>query len=357
MSQGVLVAAAVGLFFFGTRLWSLRKRLGLPRFWGGAYFFSVPVGEGFYRGDGAPVLRWYRNRLLASFATEAAAILLAAWLFGWTGFVVTALIGSALLAFSMQRITAEAIRRARAHELPGAPPPGQSAAVTSLQPRRLSGYTDKVTEAVILVMVAGSVVLLAYAKAQHPWANWRELLLFPAVMLYLQLGVVLLKSGIVAWRTPLPEQDAERHLQLKEEGRRYLLRVCDWMRLIGAFFLAHAAVKAAFGDEWATGTARAVVWTSLLGLAVILLITMHRESRRILELARQVAPARNTTIGGCPPTSGRFAAGGLFYYGPDNPSLLVRGPRGFTFNFADQRTYYFLGYFAGLAALALASLR
>jgi uncharacterized membrane protein len=49
--------------------------------------------------------------------------------------------------------------------------------------------------------------------------------------------------------------------------------------------------------------------------------------------------------------------GGLAYYDPDSPSVLIPSRAGYALNFADRRAYISLAYLTGLAILAFVHLR
>jgi hypothetical protein len=121
-------------------------------------------------------------------------------------------------------------RQAQSFALPEAEAPVASIAL-SLTPRRLRDYTNRKVE---WALALSSMVALAWLTRHYLAApehhNLRLVFGVPAINLYLQLGLLMVKRVVVAWRTPVPQAQAAEHIEAREEIRKYYLMLCDWNR-------------------------------------------------------------------------------------------------------------------------------
>ena len=348
MSPAMIPVAAWAVLV-AWRLWLAPKRWSLPMLRGANWFFGTEVGLDFYAGEGRELLRRYRMSIVMPFAVEllaAVAIIadgryvLLIWLI-MVGTVVSALV---------QTVVAKRMdRRVRAAYSAGAPPAVSKLAV-SLEHRTLASYTRLDVE----LGIAG-VTLAAFALCTvqaMKWHSFRAAFLAPLIALYLQLGVLLVKDTVVRMRRRVPADDAESYARFSEEVTRYWAAICDGIRVLITCALFSTSVVAPLYERWGM-TGR---WVAMSPLIVGLFVYLIRARGRILHItgaSREVRPVDFSKLPAHRPDKARFALGGLFYFDASNPRLSVRGPAGYTLNFANRRLWAFAGYAAGFAAIAI----
>src|SRR5262249_36420391 len=103
----------------------------------------------------------------------------------------------------------------------------------SLKARRLADYTNLVFEASLAVATAASIGLLVYQflksmdSPDRPVGQWTKddyrVIQIPFLMIYLQLGGLLFKHGLVKWRMWLPGERTLEFLQWREAALKYFL--------------------------------------------------------------------------------------------------------------------------------------
>ncbi len=343
----------------GMRLLSLRRFWRLPLRHGAGWFLSAEVGPDFYRGVGAQLLRQYRRWLLAAFVVDLLVIAALA-LSGKFFYVLHEQFIAIVLSVVWFNFTLmQFAYRAKAL---AAPSPSQPATAVqlSLATRRLRDYTNWPLEALLIGLLLGAGLLLLDWRTGFPGlipAHVRaearpDLGLFGTVwLLYLQVGLLLLKHLFVRVRMKLPMKRAEDYQRWREAWLTYHLRVFDATRLLCAFVLLCLAINTTTTVEpsWSLGG-----WLILGGsvvLATFLFYTI-REQRRLAVVQREIKPIE--LVKEFPPTpvaEGRFLAGGLLYFNRDNPVMLARSPQGLALNLANRSTYLWLAYMAGLVLL------
>jgi hypothetical protein len=90
-------------------------------------------------------------------------------------------------------------------------------------------------------MAVSSLVAIAWlvrnylAAPQHD--DLRLVFGMPALLLYTQAGFLFARQIVVAWRMPVPEIQAEEHLEAREATRKFYLKVCDIIRAMNAVAL------------------------------------------------------------------------------------------------------------------------
>jgi hypothetical protein len=234
----------------------------------------------------------------------------------------------------------------------------------SLKARRLADHTSAAFEVALAVGTAASVALLAYnylvrsaalATASGGWQvrhDFREFEL-PALLIYLQLGGLLAKHGLVKWRMWLPGERTEEYLRWREEVLKHVLWACDYFRWVfTAVLLFDAVVVACHGTPAAT-------WAKGAGMLLLLVAAGAglwpgiRSRRRVAALFAALQPLEAFTRPPQPIRAGEFRLGGLLHYDRENPSLFVPGPLVLALNLANKRAYLYFGYLTGFALLVL----
>jgi hypothetical protein len=215
----------------GARVRGCFRRWQQPLVRGPEWFFNVRVQTDFYTGEGRRILQHYRMRMFAPIAVEA---LLAAAIFfsGHLVYLYWLVIAASIAVHVNQLFSVDlAERQARKFAVAEAEQP-VSSVMLSLTPRRLRDYSSRTVERFIIFGTIGALAWLVryylHAPAGH---NIRMVFGMPALLLYYQLGFLLIKYGIVARRTPIPQAQAEEHLRAREEARKLHLKVLDWLRV------------------------------------------------------------------------------------------------------------------------------
>jgi hypothetical protein len=125
-----------------------------------------------------------------------------------------------------------------------APEEPNTSIVASLERRRLRDYTNNKFEWILAFVLLTSVAWLIRDYHQSSeYQNVRALFGVPAVLLYLQLGLFLVKLIIVRWRSPVPRLAANEHIEARERTRRHYLAICDVYRATGAVGMAFCAIQ------------------------------------------------------------------------------------------------------------------
>jgi hypothetical protein len=348
------------LLSFAALIWAIRA-LKIRGLWkhplrnGEEFFLAQRVGPNFYREAGAALLRRYRLSLFLPLALDAPVIV---WLVAsgrylllvmeqWIAMIASVVVYNLILIhFS-----------ARASVQPGADDERLATTVhLSMAPRRLRDHTHLGVELVIAACVSVSLAMLIRAQVmagadrhlQHGVAGGLVLTVW---LLYLQLGLLLLKTVFVRWRIPLPVRRTEDFRRWRSAWLTYHLRLFDALRLIFALVLPTAMTKLLLPHPFPRPA-----WVALVAfwvLAVLIMILyLVREQRRLTVVEREIKPVE--LVKEFPPSpiaEGRFLAGGMLYFNRDNPRVLVRSAQGVALNLGHASPYAWFGYFLGLALI------
>src|SRR5262245_2172564 len=203
---------------FCSRLRLVLKLWRAPLKNGEEWFLAQRVGPNFYREAGAALLRRYRAALFIPLVMDAP---LALWL-GITGRYV-GMVAEQLIALIMTAILYNILLVHFSYRASAIVGPGENRPATAVQlsmaPRRLRDHSNRWVELVIAMAILLSTVLLmrfylrsGTATGLHTNEFFRSLnvLLF---LLYLELGLLLLKVVFVRWRKPLPAKRTEDFLR------------------------------------------------------------------------------------------------------------------------------------------------
>lgn len=320
------------------RATSFRRRWDMPLLYGSRYFYRVHVSKGFYDGVGRTLLRRYRAMLVWPLLAELVVFLVLIVRKNYDG--LTSLCLAALIAMVLNQRLALAIlsRVAKKFEEPEIDP-SPAAVSFSLSPRRLGDYTNPIFEIILASVITLTLIFLAQMRA--PMGP-------PLVLLYLQIGFLLIKKAIVDWRAVAPLENSEVYLEVRERRRKLLLFACDFYRGAAGFVMIKQAVVHVTTDErwrWA------LQYLYLAGsiACVCFAVVKTNELYRMYRMMKPARDKRRLT----PPDPNGFVAGGLLYFDPDNPAMFVQGPRSVTFNAANRRLLLAATYLVGLMLLAM----
>jgi len=338
-----------GASIYLMRLVTVGRLWRLPLKHGGNQFIGVGVGPEFYREAGAKLLRSYRSSLFVPVLLDAplAVWLAYTWRHAWFCFEQFAAWVAGIVFYNL--MIAHLSSRAMSLNGPGEEPATRTMQL-SLEPRRLRDYTSLRIELAIGIATAAALILLARLYEIHSWEA-------PAALrvtvwtLYLQAGLFLLKGVFVRWRMPLPSQRTEDFKRWRAAWLSYHVKTFDSARMVFAFALLFGITVKSHWHIWT----RAAIITGVCvagPLLVVYFVYLIREQRRLTRLEREIKPIEIVKeFPRRPVAEGRFAAGGLLYFNPDNPGVVVRSPQGIAINLARPGAYIWPAYFAGLAML------
>ncbi|HZS10052.1 MAG TPA: hypothetical protein VFD58_34810 [Blastocatellia bacterium] len=349
------------LALFALRLFSLRRFWRLPLRQGEEWFFTAPVAPGFYRGAGLHLLRRYRLWLFAPLVTDAV-VVVTMISFGRAAYVFyEQFVSSVLNALFCNFLLIGFASRAKAFAATEEAEP-ISAVSISLQTRRLGDYSKRIVELIIGGLTVVALAMLADhftglvggvpLRTDQTGASLRGVAFDVVWLLYIQLGLLLLKGVFVHWRMKVPTSRTEDYLRWRREWLAYHVGIFDGVRVLCAVKLLALALQETFEPVWNNR-----VMTPVAGSVWVLIILVWvgyciRLRRRLAVVEREIEPVRLAKVfPPAPVAAGTFLAGGLFYYNPDNPVLVVRSPLGIAFNLAHKRGYFYLAYLAGLILL------
>jgi hypothetical protein len=346
MSDSLVNALIVALLL--TRLSSLRRWWRLPRKEGVNWFLSTEVGVDFYQTAGARLLRRFHAWLLAPFAVDAGliAILIASHRLGYI--LYEQIVMTVLAAIFCNLVIHNFSYKAKAYAAPSEKAPATAAQLV-IEPRRLRDHTSwRLETALAVLTVAPFTLLVAYHKPVSLDLIW---------LLYLQAGLLLLKQVFVRWRMKLPLRRTDDYRRWRAAWLRYHLRCFDAARLLFALGLFYLTIREVFEGAFELGehagwsrAGRFAVWALIMTL---FLVYCSKEGRRVLAVEREVKPM--TLVKEFPPSpvaEGRFFAGGLLYFNPDNPVVIARSPHGLAINLASRSVYLWVAYLSGLVLFA-----
>ena len=317
------------LVIFYALFWLVRingcvRRGRQPLLRGPEWFFNVHVRPDFCTGAGRAILRRYWMRMLIPFAADIpfAILIFQSGQLYRLNYVILAV--SVLIHVNHQFSVRLAERQARAFAIPDSGQPAARMAL-SLTPRRLRDYTNPAFEWVLalssLLPIAWLVRYYLAAPGHH---SLRLVFGVPVLMLYIQAGIVIVKRAVVSWRNAVPREQAEAHMEVSEQRRRYYLRVCDWSR-------AATAGSLLFWPVWISAPASIAdrllgVWlTTCLIWGTIGTVWVEIERKRIVRLALLAQPATLPDF-----RQDAAVARWPVCYEPSAPVLMLKGARGYS---------------------------
>jgi len=335
---------------FAVRLYVLRGVWRLPLKNGEGFFLAQRVGPGFYQGAGAPLLRRYRISLLVPVFLDAP---LALWFIA--GHRYTPLFFQQIIAvvatFVVYNVIATHFNyRAVALVAPEENPP--ATIQISMEPRRLRDHTNFAVEAVIALTVGLAIALLAWNASLPTHHGVRRIVVLTIWILYLQLGLLLLKGVFVRWRMTLPARRTEDFRRWRSTWLSYHLKLFDAIRVLSALVLASTVPLRLYVPV--TRPSIIIIGSVWVVILAVYIYYVARENRRMRAVEREIKPIELVKeFPRRPVPEGRFLAGGLLYFNRDNPGVLVRSAQGIAINLARPTAYLWPAYFIGMATLMI----
>jgi uncharacterized membrane protein len=364
-----------------TRVMAFKMRLRLPGMRGPETFFGCKVPPDFYSGPGRRIMRAYYFGIAVPPILEA--LLIAPIIYwGHPGWIMTVLFATSFALIIWARINVKRVTRlAKPFIVSEEQPP--AAVSLQFETRRLISYRNLPMDALVWIFNLAAVLLVAdsvrlalgienttihsvtnlllrlsgLAKpdaAALPSGAW---LFWPLVLIYIQIGATLMKHAVLAWPMRMSTGMTEAHRNYREDIRRYMIRSCDWFRLVFSLALLTSTIELRFPELNKGGRFQWFGYALHIAIVIVILVWYQINARKLLQQARELklsrALPRNRTVS----DPARFRLGGLVYFDPDSPSVLIPSRSGYALNFADRRAYISLAYVTGLLALALIHLR
>lgn len=334
------------LFFWGaSRIRGCFRRWRQPLLRGPEWFFNVHVPDDFYTGAGKKILHGYWLRMLMTVVLEIP-IATAIFISGHYQYLAWLIVAMAAVVHINHLFSVDmAERQARKFALPDDAQPAP-AMVLSLKARRLSDYSHRQVERLIVissVLALGWLARYYFSAPEHH--DFRLIFGEPALLLYMQAGFLLTKYIVVGWRSPVPQVQAEQHMEAREAARNMYLKVCDVNRLFvaGMLLLWPFLLKMSPASRSNLSTA---LWISFLAIGVALMIWQEMMRKKVLSVMLLARPMKLPNLLGQ-----ADGANWPLCYQPSIPMLVLKGARGYSVNLANRLAQLSVAYVAGLAVL------
>jgi CubicO group peptidase (beta-lactamase class C family) len=355
MNAGILVGALGVLLGYRVMLfltfWKLPYSLAPDR------FFGLPVQA----SDARPLLHRYRMLFFIPYAVDVGCALVVLFGGGLVGLVLEQAVAAILIRFYHSFAGIYIFQKAKSLAVADSWKPPRSVALL-LKTRRLWDHTNLPFELILAALTMASLALLTYrfrvtAEGQSPPGLVRSWA-FAALAIYVQLGGLLVKHGLVRWRMWLPGNRTEEYLRWREAVLRYWLWVCDYWRgvvtmalvgFVGFAYLGDAGVPRPVLELLPVVAGGGVLLTGILGY--------ERQQGRMIPLWKALQPLEAFCSPLQPIDAREFFLAGLCYCNAENPALFVPGPLLYAVNLANKRTYLYAAYLAGLVVLGIWCIR
>lgn len=337
----------------------------MPLMRGGRAFFGVRVSDETYRAEGRRLLRRYWQTLAAAFFLLGGAGYYATLRTGQPWPSVAASLASAAAAILVYLFYARRVE-------PLAVPGGETRFASSLRARGPEEYTVGWVEACVVLLTLAPFAVLGYfyprLPAQIP-VHWNlsgepdaweakgfsTVFFLPVLGLYMQLLFHVFKRDLAGAKMTLPAAKAEAYLRGKEGYLRANVRLLDWARACLAALFLDISLLTVFtplpGLARYAGAANAGIFALvavLIGGIIYFIVRMSAinaalEEQTGDEYVQRAADERH------------WRHGGLTYYNPDDPALVVEKlvGLGYTLNMAHRGVRARLALLAGIPAFVL----
>ncbi len=328
-------------------------------------FFGVRVSREIYAGEGRRILRRYWLSMAAVFGALTAVGLITSYL--RNNFLYAAAAYALSLPFSFV-LYAGFAREVRPFRVPS----DISRFAGSLKTRRLADYTIAGLEILIVLLMIAPPIILTYYYPALPervpvhwglngqpdvWArkSFSTVFFLPVLTAYLQGWFLLLKYDLAHARMTLPAEQAELFLKYKERLMVASLRMMDWVRGWIAVLLSTVSMFVIITTidslrGWMR-VANIAVWACLAMLLAGMFYLLYQMMKVDSDLETETgnSDVRRES------EEAKWSGGGLFYYNPDDPSLMVekKDGLGFTYNFAGKGVGLRMAFLAGVPLLVL----
>jgi hypothetical protein len=342
--------AAAYLFVWVAKFWIVRRTLAAPRFHGPDWCFDCRVPDGFYLREGREMLRSLRYRIYLPMAVEAIAGAVLWWQHQWLAAFIALGVLYVLNPFYYTALLRGRARWAWKFAVYDQPP--VSSVAVAMHRRTLAEFQYPWLQWTLRVALAAALLLLAAVWMRSGFSRGR--IVGPTLVLYAELGILLIKRALVEWRVSVtPSVNPERFIEWQDAGRRYFVFLCDYVRVLIVAGLLCWSLAQAWPPDWQWRPTR-LHFLAAAAVIVWLPATIHlfRLQARFVALARtlKVEMAGWRPAQASPP-EGVFHLFGRLCFEPEEPKALVRGPRGLALNASSKKARIYLAYLAGWSAM------
>ena len=312
------------LLIWAVRIRGCFRRWGQPLLRGPGYFFSVPVSSDFQSGAARKILQHYRMRMFIPFVLDIP-IAITIFIPGYVQYFIWLLLAQMALTHVNHVFSVDIAERQARKFATAETEQSVASLVLSLKTRRLRDYSNlKLETAIALSTVIAIAALVRYYVAAPEHHNVRMVFGGAAVLLYTQLGFLFAKWVIVAWRTPVPQAQAEEHLEAREEARKLYLQVCDWSRINSTVVLLLCPVL-----HYASPANRhrylSMLFIAALAVAVVLSIWQEFRRKQVLAASLRARPMKLPEL-----LSPSEPLRWPLCYQPAAPMLVLKGAHGYS---------------------------
>ena len=355
MSTALVISMLIGLFALALFMW-------MPVMRGEEAFFGVRVNREFYDNEGKRLLhRYYFWLVMTLVEIEAIPFIIA---------MFRPQMSFARLAWLVLFMPAAQILYIVFYQKvkPYAIVDENQKFASALINRKLADYTSIGLEILIAVAVLAPVPVLAYFYPDLPdkipvhwdlrgvpnrWApkSFGSVFSAPIMMIYLQGMMLLIKHGLMQAKMTLPAQRTKEYLQSKEEVLKVNMQMIDIVRLFLSLMMG--AISLSIIVYVLAPSNVPLITAAIFGLALLTMITTGYFIYRMMIVNRKMKEKFGRSYVQRQSDADRWYWGGLIYYNPDDPALMVEKlvGVGYTFNMGNKRVYLYLGYIALLPIL------
>jgi uncharacterized membrane protein len=334
-------------------LWSL------PVVRGQEAFFGRRINPDSYREQGREILRRYRAWLAgAVIVVEMTALLFVILRPGLLQTTVVRLGAFMLVAAAGFAIYVGFSGKTMAYEISEPDLP----IVSSLKTRRFSDYTSVPFEILTAIGTIAPILLIAYyypSLSLQPhgldeaggvrWMHKSPTQVFaiPAIVLYLQGMLPILRVGMVRAGIALPGEHTQDYLRLKEGAVRLTVKLWRWFSAM-LVLVSLISLQAILVTPSRANLMRNAITVIGIAIGVSSMIAVSSIFKALQTINCKLKSLTGHVYVARPGDAGRFRAGGLFYHNSNNPALFVESPlgSGYTLNFGNTWSWLVAAYLA-----------
>jgi uncharacterized membrane protein len=337
----------------------------MPLMRGERAFFGARVARETYRGEGRRLLRRYWQTLVAVFVLTGAVGYYSTMRTGQPLPSILASLAAAAAAFLVYAFYA---RRVRPFAVAG----GETRFASSLKARRLDDYTLPWLEASVVLLTCASFAVLGYFYPRLPeqlpvhwnlsgeadrWArkSFSTVFFLPVLGVYMQVLFFVLKRDLVQAKLTLPATHAEEYLRGKERFLKANMRTMDWARAGVAVIFFNIALLTIFASLPELNRYTTAVNAAILSAAVLMVGGIVYFIWRMAAINGELEELTGDEYVQRAAEEKHWRHGGLTYYNPEDPSLVVEKlvGLGYTLNMAHRAVRTRLLLLAGVPLFVL----
>ena len=302
-------------------------------------FFGVRVEPGFYRGEGRATLHRYWLTLIGSFVLFEASGFFLFTRFNQPALSALTCLGATGAAFAAYIVHARAIH-------PHAVRSSATRFASPIQARSLTDFTYWWLEAIVVSLAIAAFAISAYYYPQIParmpvhwnaagnpdrWAqkSLAGVFFLPSLGFYLQVFFLVLKNDLAHARMTLPGEHTDQFLRGKEHYLLTNIRLTDWVRVSIALLLFIVSLLIITTTVNGLGRFTQMVAVTIWVTAAVMIVGIIYSIWRMKRINDGLKNLVGETYFQRPVDEEHWRQGGLAYYNPDDPALVVEKLVGF----------------------------